>query len=78
VGGTGGPIFFIFIVEKEHGLCLRTDCFFRLCPALSVLLTTNPMSLVLDLIRYTIVNRSRRICCRQGKDLVVKKTHGPV
>jgi hypothetical protein len=28
-------------------------------------------------VRYTIVNRSRRIC-RKGKGLVVKKTHGPV
>jgi hypothetical protein len=29
-------------------------------------------------VRYTIVNRSRRICCRKGKGLVAKKTHGPV
>ena len=29
-------------------------------------------------VRYTIVNRSRRICCRKGKGLVVKKNHRPV
>jgi hypothetical protein len=29
-------------------------------------------------VRYTIVNRSRRICCRKVKGLVTKKTHGPV
>jgi hypothetical protein len=29
-------------------------------------------------VRYTIVNRSCRICCRKGKGLVSKKTHGPV
>ena len=29
-------------------------------------------------VRYTIVNRSHRICCRKGKGLVMKKTHGPV
>ena len=29
-------------------------------------------------VRYTTVNRSHRICCRKGKGLVVKKTHGPV
>jgi hypothetical protein len=28
-------------------------------------------------VRYTTVNRSRRICCRKGNDLVVKKNHGP-
>jgi hypothetical protein len=31
-----------------------------------------------SVVRYTIVNRSHRICCRKGKGLVVKKTHGPV
>jgi hypothetical protein len=31
-----------------------------------------------SVVRYTIVNRSRRICCRQDKGLVAKKTHGPV
>ena len=29
-------------------------------------------------VRYTMVNRSYRICSRKGKGLVVKKTHGPV
>jgi hypothetical protein len=29
-------------------------------------------------VRYTIVNRSRRNCCRKGKGLVAKKTHRPV
>ena len=29
-------------------------------------------------VRYTIVNRSRRICCHKGKGFVVKKPHGPV
>ncbi len=29
-------------------------------------------------VRYTIVNRSRRIFCHKGKGLVVKKTHRPV
>ncbi len=29
-------------------------------------------------VRYTIVNRSRRICCRKDKGLVVKKTMDPV
>ena len=29
-------------------------------------------------VRYTIVNWSRRICCRKGKGLVVKKNHEPV
>ena len=28
--------------------------------------------------RYTIVNRSHRICCRKDTGWVVKKTHGPV
>jgi hypothetical protein len=27
-------------------------------------------------VRYTIVNRSRRICCREDKAWVAKKTHG--
>jgi hypothetical protein len=27
-------------------------------------------------VRYTIVNRSCRMCCHKGKGLVVKKTHG--
>ena len=31
-----------------------------------------------SVVRYTIVNRSRRICCRKGKGLVTKKNHGPV
>jgi hypothetical protein len=29
-------------------------------------------------VRYTIVNRSRRICYHKGKGLVAKKTNGPV
>jgi hypothetical protein len=29
-------------------------------------------------VRYTIVNRSHRICYDQGKGLTMKKTHGPV
>jgi hypothetical protein len=31
-----------------------------------------------SVVRYTIVNRSRRICCWNGKGLVAEKTHGPV
>ena len=31
-----------------------------------------------SVVRYTIVNRSRRICCRKGKGLVGQKNHGPV
>ncbi len=31
-----------------------------------------------SVVRYTIVNRSQRICCRKGKGLVVEKNHGPV
>jgi hypothetical protein len=29
-------------------------------------------------VRYTIVNRSRRIFCRKDQGLVAKKNHGPV
>ena len=31
-----------------------------------------------SVVRYTIVNRSHRISCREDKGLVPKKTHGPV